>query len=343
MKISDIKAPLIIAELSGNHNQSLERALEIVDAAAASGVGALKIQTYTADTMTINCECPEFVINDPKSLWNGKSLYQLYEEAHTPWEWHKAIFDRCKQKGIIGFSTPFDATAVDFLESLNVPMYKIASFEIADIPLINKVASTGKPMLISAGMAAIEEIQDAVDAAKSGGCKDITLLKCTSTYPADPKNSNILTIPDMKDRFKCKIGISDHTLGIGVSVASIALGATVVEKHFTLSRADGGIDSAFSMEPDEMKRLVEESKVAYQSLGKISYGPTEEEKSSLKFRRSLYAVKDIKKGEIFTKENIRAIRPGYGMKPKNLDLIIGKKSAVDVTRGEALTDMMVKE
>lgn len=325
--------PFIIAEMSGNHNQSLDRALQIVDAAAEAGVDAVKLQTYTADTMTIDSDRPEFIIDDPKSLWCGRKLYDLYKEAHTPWEWHKPIFERCKERGVMGFSTPFDDTAVEFLESLSVLMYKIASFEIVDIPLIKKVASTGKPMLISTGMATVEEIQEAVDAARSGGCEDITLLKCTSTYPADPKNSNILMIPDMKERFGCRVGISDHTMGVGVSVASVGLGAEVIEKHFTIRRSDGGVDSAFSMEPEEMKHLVRECKNAYLSLGEIKYGPINAEKDSLKFRRSLYAVKDIEKGETFTEENIRSIRPGYGLNPKYYSQIIGKRASKEIRRG----------
>lgn len=325
--------PFIIAEMSGNHNQSLDRALQIVDAAAEAGVDAVKLQTYTADTMTIDSDRPEFIIDDPKSLWYGRKLYDLYKEAHTPWEWHKDIFDRCRQKGIIGFSTPFDATAVDFLESLGNPIYKIASFEIVDIPLIKKAASTGKPLIMSTGMASVEEIQEAADAARGAGCKDITLLKCTSTYPASPENSNILTIPDMKNKFGCNVGLSDHTVGTGVAVAAVALGATVIEKHFTLSRADGGVDSAFSMEPAEMKRLVEDCRNASLSLGSVKYGPTEAEKPSLKLRRSLYAVKDIKKGETFTEENIRSIRPGYGLNPKYYSQIIGKRASKEIRRG----------
>lgn len=334
-------APFIIAEMSGNHNHSLERALKIVDAAAEAGVDALKIQTYTADTMTLDINRGEFVIDDPKSLWNGRTLYDLYKEAATPWEWHKDIFDRCRQKGIIGFSTPFDSTAVDFLESLGNPIYKIASFEIVDIPLIKKAALTGKPLIMSTGMASIEEIQDAVDSARSAGCKDITLLKCTSTYPASAEDSNILTIQDMKKKFGCNVGLSDHTVGTGVAVASVALGASVIEKHFTLSRADGGVDSAFSMEPAEMKKLVEDSRNAALSLGSVKYGPTDAEKPSLKFRRSLYAVKDIKKGEKFTEENIRSIRPGYGMSPKYYNKILGKCSAKDIVLGTPLTSEML--
>jgi len=336
-KIGPQNSPFIVAEMSGNHNQSLERALEIVEAAAACGVDALKLQTYTADTMTLNINYGEFVIKDQDNLWKGKSLYKLYQEAYTPWEWHKPIFDKCKELGIIPFSTPFDETAVDFLEDLNVPIYKIASFENTDIPLIKKVASTGKPMIISTGMANIQELAEAVQAAKDGGCKDLILLKCTSTYPASPENTNILTIPHMKELFNCQVGLSDHTMGIGVAVASVALGATIIEKHFTLSRADGGVDSAFSMEPQEMKNLVEETNRAWQALGSIKYGPTEKERQSLKGRRSIYVVKDIKAGEKFTKKNIKVIRPGYGLEPKYFEKIMGLTAKQDLKAGTPLS------
>lgn len=329
--------PFIIAEMSGNHNQSLERALEIVDAAAKAGAHALKIQTYTADTMTLDLDEGEFFISDPNSLWKGTSLYKLYQEAYTPWEWHKPIFDRCRELGMIGFSTPFDDTAVDFLEALNVPCYKIASFENTDIPLIRKVAATGKPMIISTGMATVAEIDETVRAAREAGCSDIVLLKCTSTYPATPDNTNILTIPHLRELFGCEVGLSDHTMGTGVSVASVALGATVIEKHFTLNRADGGVDSTFSMEPTEMAALVVESERAWQALGKVSYGPTEKEKTSLVFRRSLYIVKDVKAGEVLTHENLRAIRPGYGLPPKYLPTLVGRSLAKDVKKGTAMS------
>ncbi len=332
-EISSSTAPFVIAEMSGNHNQSLERALEIVEAAAKTGVHGLKIQTYTADTMTLDISEGEFFIDDPQSLWKGNSLYSLYQQAYTPWEWHKPIFDRCKELGIIGFSTPFDATAVDFLESLDVPCYKIASFENTDLPLIRKVASTGKPMIISTGMATISELDETVRTARESGCKDIILLKCTSSYPASPKNTNILTIPHLRDLFDTQVGLSDHTMGIGVSVASVALGATVIEKHFTLSRADGGVDSAFSMEPAEMQQLVIETERAWTSLGKISYGTTEAEKKSLMFRRSLYISQDMKAGEVLTSENLKAIRPGSGLPPKYYDVLLGKTLKQDVKRG----------
>lgn len=329
--------PFIIAEMSGNHNQSLDRALEIVEAAAKAGVDALKIQTYTADTMTLDVEEGEFFIKDKNSLWKGKSLYKLYEEAYTPWEWHQPIFDRARELGMIPFSSPFDETAVDFLEELGVPLYKIASFENTDIPLIKKVASTGKPMIISTGMATVAELDETVRTAREYGCKDLILLKCTSTYPASPENTNIITIPHMRELFNVQVGLSDHTMGTGVAVASVALGATVIEKHFTLDRADGGVDSAFSMEPGEMKALVRETERAWQSLGKITYGPTEKEKGSLKFRRSIYAIKNIKAGEEFTPENIRVIRPGHGLEPKYFEKILGRRANKSISKGTPLS------
>ena len=328
--------PFIIAEMSGNHNQSLERALEIVEAAAKSGAHALKIQTYTPDTMTLDLDEREFHISDPKSLWAGTSLYQLYGEAYTPWEWHKPIFDRARELGMIPFSTPFDDTAVDFLEGLEVPCYKIASFENTDLPLIRRVAATGKPLIISTGMATVAELDETVRAAREAGCSDLILLKCTSTYPATPENTNILTIPHLRELFGCEVGLSDHTMGIGVAVASVALGASVIEKHFTLNRADGGVDSTFSMEPAEMTQLVIETKRAWQALGQVSYGPTEVEKKSLQYRRSLYVVQDLNAGDVLTKENVRAIRPGLGLPTKYLEVVLGKTVKQDIRRGMAL-------
>ncbi|OHB46081.1 MAG: pseudaminic acid synthase [Planctomycetes bacterium GWC2_49_10] len=329
-------APFVIAEMSGNHNQSLERALEIVEAAAKTGAHALKIQTYTPDTMTLDLDEREFHISDPNSLWAGTSLYKLYGEAYTPWEWHKPIFDRARELGIIALSTPFDDTAVDFLETLDVPCYKIASFENTDIPLIRRVAATGKPLIISTGMASIAELDDTVRAAREAGCQDLILLKCTSTYPATAENTNILTIPHLRELFGCEVGLSDHTMGVGVSVASVALGASVIEKHLTLNRADGGVDSTFSMEPAEMAQLVVETERAWQALGQVSYGPTEAEKKSIQFRRSLYVVQDIKAGDILTRENVRAIRPGLGLPTKYLGELLGKSVKHDVQRGSAL-------
>jgi len=329
--------PFIIAEMSGNHNQSLDRALAIVDAAAAAGVHALKIQTYTADTMTLDINSAEFRIDDPKSLWNGRSLYELYNEAHTPWEWHGPIFDRCRKLGIAGFSTPFDFSAVDFLESLGCPIYKIASFENTDIPLIKKVAATGKPMIISTGMADESELEESVKAAREAGCERLVLLKCTSAYPADPAAINLRMIPALREKFGVEVGLSDHTLGLAVPLAAVALGATVIEKHFSLSRAEGGVDSAFSLEPAEMKALVEESQRAWQALGRVTYGMTEKEKASLQFRRSLYVAEDMKKGDTFTERNIRRIRPGRGLPPKYLPQFVGKRAKRDIAKGTPVT------
>ncbi len=335
--INSNTTPFIIAEMSGNHNQSIDKAFEIVDAAARSGVHALKLQTYTADTMTLSIDSDEFCINDNDSLWNGNKLHDLYNKAHTPWDWHKPIMDRAKKLGMLCFSSPFDETAVDFLESLEVPAYKIASFENTDLPLIRKVASTGKPIIISTGMATIAEIDQAVCTARESGCVDLTLLKCTSTYPATPKNSNVLTIPHLKKMFGCEVGLSDHTMGIGASIAAIAHGATVIEKHFTIDRAEGGVDSVFSLEPHEMSLLVMESKRAWQSLGKVTYGPSKDEERSLAFRRSIYIAQDLVAGEEFTPENLRRIRPGFGLEPKHYDFLIGKHVSRDVKRGTPLT------
>jgi N-acetylneuraminate synthase len=333
--------PLVVAEMSGNHNQSLDRALEIVDAAARTGAHALKIQTYTADTMTLDLDEGDFRIDDPNSLWTGKSLHKLYEEAHTPWEWHAPIFERCRQHGMIGFSSPFDATAVDFLESLDVPCYKIASFENTDIPLIRKVAATGRPMIISTGMATDTELEESVAAAHAAGCRDLILLKCTSTYPATPENTNIRTIPDLHARFGALAGLSDHTMGIGVAVASVAFGAALIEKHFTLNRADGGVDSAFSLEPAELTMLVTEVDRAWRSLGEVRYGPTDAERNSLQFRRSLYIARNLKAGDTLTPENVRAVRPGNGLPPKHLDAVLGRKVRADARRGTPLSwDML---
>lgn len=336
-KIGASHSPFVIAEISGNHNQSLERALKIVEAAAMAGAHAIKLQTYTADTMTLNIDEGEFYIDDPDSLWYGNSLYQLYQQAYTPWEWHKPIFERCKELGILGFSTPFDETAVEFLESLDVPLYKIASFENTDLPLIRKVATTGKPMIISTGMATVAEIDEAVGAARGTGCQDLVLLKCTSTYPATPANTNLLTIPHLRDLFGVQVGLSDHTMGIGVAVTSVALGATVIEKHFTLRRADGGVDSAFSMEPEEMRQLVIETERSWQALGKIGYGPTEAEKKSLVYRRSLYVAQDMKAGDIFTPENLKALRPGLGLPPQYYDTLLGKQIKQDAKMGTPIS------
>lgn len=328
--------PFVIAEMSGNHNQSLSRAIEIVDAAASTGVHALKIQTYTAETMTIDVSKKEFSIRDSKSLWAGQPLFDLYKKAHTPWEWHKPIFDRAAEHGMIGFSTPFDESAVDYLETLNVPMYKIASFENTDLPLIRYAASTGKPLIISTGMATLDELEETVTTARDAGCTDLVLLKCTSTYPASPLDTNIITIPDLQQRFGCQVGISDHTLGIGVALGAVALHATVIEKHFTLHRADGGVDSAFSMEPTELRQLVLESERVWQSIGSVSYGPTEAEKNSLVFRRSIYIVENVEKGEVISESNVRRIRPGFGLPPKHFDDVLGRRFSKNVKRGTPL-------
>ncbi len=328
--------PFIIAEMSGNHNQSISKALDIVDAAAESGADAIKLQTYTAETMTLNLKKGAFSIKDKKSLWNGENLYDLYQKAHTPWEWHSEIFERANKKGIICFSSPFDFTAVDFLENLNVPAYKIASFENNHLPLIKKVASTGKPIIISTGMAKIGEMEQAVEAAKSSGCEKLILLKCTSTYPASAVNTNLRTIPHLRNLFNCEVGLSDHTLGIGAAVCSVALGATVIEKHFTLSRSEGGVDSDFSLEPSEFKLLTEEVSRAWEALGSIYYGHTKSEQKSLLFRRSIYVVEDIKKGDYFNENNIRIIRPGDGAPPYLYEKFLGKKALKSYTRGTPL-------
>lgn len=336
------KIPFIIAEMSGNHNQSLERALAIVDAAADAGVDAVKIQTYTADTMTIDIDTGEFFISDKDSLWKGETLYHLYEKAHTPWEWHKAIFERCKERGIVGFSTPFDDTSVDFLEDLGVPCYKIASFENVDLPLIRKVARTGKPIIASTGMTSVAELSDLVQTVRENGCTDLTLLKCTSSYPASPEGTNLRTIPHMRELFGCAVGLSDHTLGIGAAVASVALGATVIEKHFTLSRAEGGVDATFSLEPAEMAQLVRECRTAALALGTVSYERAEQEQKSLQFRRSLYVVEDMKAGDVFTEKNLRRIRPGMGLSPKYYDALLGRCVKCDVKRGTPLSWDLIK-
>ncbi len=340
-RIGQDAPPLVVAEMSGNHNQSLERALAIVEAAASAGAHAFKIQTYTADTMTIDMAEREFVITDPGSPWKGKSLYELYREAHTPWEWHKPIFERAQALGMIAFSSPFDETAVDFLESLGAPCYKIASFEITHLPLIRKAAGTGKPLIMSTGMASLPELDDAVRTAREAGCKGLVLLKCTSTYPAQPVNTNLCTIPDLRSRFSCQVGLSDHTMGIGAAVASVAFGASVIEKHFTLRRADGGVDSAFSLEPEELRSLVAETERAWLAMGAVSYGPTESETPSLAFRRSIYVVQDMMEGDVFAPDHLRIIRPGLGLAPKYYDSLIGRRVKRPVKKGTPTTwDML---
>jgi pseudaminic acid synthase len=330
--------PFIIAEMSGNHNQSIERALKIIEIAAKSGADAIKLQTYTADTLTINQRGGLFDIEDSTSLWAGRNLYELYNEAYTPWEWHEAMFKCAADNGIICFSTPFDDTAVDFLENLNTPAHKIASFENNHHPLLKKVAKTGKPIIMSTGASTIANLDESVRVLRENGCKDLILLKCTSNYPATPENSNIRTIPHLKELFDCEVGLSDHTMGIGVPIAAVTMGATVIEKHFCLSRAEGGVDSAFSLEPDELKSLVIETERAWQSLGKVQYGIQESEKKSLLFKRSIYVVKDIQAGEKFTEENIRVIRPGDGMAPKYYEGLLGKIAVENHIKGFALIE-----
>jgi len=336
-KVGPSHPPLVIAEMSGNHNQSLDRALAIVDAAAQAGAHGLKLQTYTADTMTLDVDTKEFRIDDDSSLWQGKSLYDLYKEAYTPWEWHQPIMERCYDHGMLVFSTPFDITAVEFLESLDLPCYKIASFENTDLRLIRTVAATGKPIIISTGMSEVAELDETVRTARNAGCDDLILLKCTSTYPASPKNSNLRTIPHLREMFGVQVGLSDHTMGLGASVAAVAMGATLIEKHFTLARADGGVDSVFSLEPYELASLVVETKRAWQALGGVTYGPAAGEKKSLQFRRSLYVSRDMKVGEAFTQENLRSIRPGFGLPPKYYGNVLGKRVNRDVPRGTPVT------
>ncbi len=335
--ISQSQKPYIIAEMSGNHNQSLDRAKEIVRQAAQAGADAVKLQTYTADTMTLDVQGEGFSITDERSLWKGRTLHALYAEAHTPWDWHQPIFELARELGIEIFSTPFDESAVDLLEELGVHCYKVASFENTDIPLITKIANTGKPMIISTGMAELSELDESVRAARVAGCRDLVLLKCTSTYPASPENTNLRTIPALREMFGCEVGLSDHTMGIGVAVASIALGASVIEKHFTLSRADGGVDSAFSIEPAELDLLVEEAERAWQALGRVSFGPSKAEQESLAFRRSLYVVDDLAKGAVLTEQNVRAIRPGFGLAPKHMDTVLGVRVTRDIKRGTPLS------
>lgn len=332
--IGEAHVPFIIAEMSGNHNQSLERAMELVDAAAAAGAHALKLQTYTADTITVKGAC---IIHDEKSLWNGEELYDLYNQSYTPWEWHKSIFDRAKEKGMLAFSSPFDISSVDFLESLDVPAYKIASFENTDWTLLKRVAQTKKPIIMSTGVSNISDIDESLRLLRSLGCKDIIILKCTSTYPATPENTNINTIPFMKGVFNCHVGLSDHTMGVGVSVAAVALGARVIEKHFTLSRADGGVDAAFSLEPAELKLLVEETERAFLSLGKVQLGIQPVEEKSRQFKRSLFLIKDIKVGEVFSEKHIRSFRPAIGVETKYFDQIVGRTAKSDLKAGTPIT------
>jgi N-acetylneuraminate synthase len=336
VKIGAAYKPFVIAEMSGNHNQSLETAMNIVKAAADAGAHAIKLQTYTPDTITIDHKGGLFDIKDEKSLWKGRNLYDLYKEAMTPYEWHKPIFEYARELGIICFSTPFDESAVDMLEELGAPCHKIASFENNHHPLLKKIAATGKPVIMSTGVSLLSDTDESVSVLRNAGCKDLVLLKCTSTYPATPENTNLLTIPHMREMFKCEVGLSDHTMGVGAAVAAVALGARVIEKHFCLSRAEGGVDSAFSLEPQEFKLLVEETERAYLSLGQVQYGIQEAEKKSRDFKRSIYVTKDIKAGERFSEENIRIIRPGDGLHPRYYELLIGKVCPQDLSKGTPL-------
>lgn len=329
--------PFVIAEMSGNHNQSLDRAMDLVEAAAVAGAHALKLQTYTADTMTIDCDAPGFTVTDEGSAWRGRSLYDLYQEAHTPWEWHKPIREKCSELGLILISTPFDETAVDFLEELGLPAYKVASFENTDMPLMRRIAATGKPMIISTGMLTLDELSETVEEVRTAGCGQPILLKCTSSYPARSSDANLATIPNMRALFDTEVGISDHTPGIGVSVAAVAMGATVIEKHFTLDRAEGGVDSQFSMEPQELRSLVIESRYAWDGIGDVRYGPGIAEANSRIFRRSLYFVEQIHSGEVIEARHIRRIRPGYGLPPKYETHVLGKIANQDIERGTPVT------
>lgn len=334
--ISPTHRPFVIAEMSGNHNQSLDRALEIVDAVADAGAHALKLQTYTPDTITFDGASDEFYIRDAQSLWADKNLYKLYAEAYTPWEWHKPIFDHAKKRGMLAFSSPFDTTAVDFLESLDVPLYKIASFENTDHILLKKVAQTGKLVIMSTGVASVADLDESVKVLRANGCKDLILLKCTSTYPATPETTNLLTIPHMRQLFDVPVGLSDHTMGIGAAVAAVALGAVVLEKHVTLRRADGGVDSAFSLEPHELKNLVIETERAQLAMGQVSYTLTPKEAKSLQFKRSLYVVQNMKAGDPFTPDTVRSIRPANGLHTRHYDDIIGKTATQNISAGTAL-------
>jgi pseudaminic acid synthase len=347
MSIGDVSVgegspPFIIAELSGNHNGSLDRAIRLVEAAADAGAHAVKLQTYTADTLTIDVNSADFLVSGKDSPWSGRSLHELYQEAHTPWDWHEPIMRRARDLGMVVFSTPFDESAVDFLEKLAVPAYKIASFENNHLPLIRKVAARGKPVIISTGLASICDISDAVETARGAGCEDLVLLKCTSTYPATPENSNLATIPSLRTIFDCEVGLSDHTMGVGAAVAAVALGAAVIEKHITLSRSEGGVDASFSLEPREFRALVEETRRAYDAIGRVKFGPTKSEEGSLVFRRSIYVVRDLAAGETLSPDSIRIIRPGYGLAPKFYDRVLGATIRRDTKRGTPVSwDMLI--
>lgn len=341
IKIGTNIKPMIVAEMSGNHDQSLDKALQIVEEVSKTGAHALKIQTYTADTLTIDKKDGDFFLGDKNSLWYGMSMYELYQQAHTPWEWHQPIFERCNELGLLCFSSPFDETAVDFLEELDCPCYKIGSTENTDFNLLEKAARTGKPLIISTGMATISDLGEIVSTVRKAGCKDLILLKCTAAYPAKPSDANLLTIPNMSNMLDCHIGLSDHSLGTGVAVASVALGAVMIEKHFTINRKDKTVDSEFSMEPHEFKQMVIDTEVAWSALGEIRYEATENENSNLS-RRSLYIVKDMKKDEIISKDNVRSIRPGFGLPVKYFNDVLGMKVTKDVARGTRLSFDLLK-
>ena len=327
--------PYVIAEMSANHNGKLETALRIIEEAKKAGADAVKLQTYTADTITLNCDSEDFCIHG--GLWDGRSLYELYQEAHTPWDWHAPLFEHARKLGITIFSTPFDNTAVDLLEKLDAPAYKIASFEAVDLPLIKYVARTGKPMIISTGMADAEEIQEAIDAARAGGCKELALLHCVSGYPAPAADYNLRTIPDMIQRFDLVTGLSDHTMDNATAIAGIALGASIIEKHFTLDRSGGGPDDSFSLEPAELATLCKGARTAWEAMGQVDYGRKSSEQENVKFRRSLYVVKDIRAGDVITAEDVKSVRPGFGLAPRYLEQVLGKAVKQDVKRGTALT------
>lgn len=329
-RIASDTPPYVIAELSANHNGRLDTAMKIIEKARKAGADAVKLQTYTADTITLNSDAEEFLIHG--GLWDGKTLYELYQEAHLPWEWHKPLFEHARKLGITIFSSPFDNTAVDLLDDLNAPAYKIASFEAVDLPLIKYVASTGKPMIISTGMADAEEIQEAIDAAREGGCKELAILHCVSGYPAPAEDYNLRTIPDMIERFSLVTGLSDHTLDNTTAIASVVMGASIIEKHFTLDRSGGGPDDSFSLEPAELAALCRDSKTAWAALGKVDYGRKSSEQGNVKFRRSLYFVKDLKAGDVITADAVRSVRPGFGVAPKHLEAVVGKRVSIDISR-----------
>ncbi len=327
--------PYVIAELSANHNGKLETALKIIEEAQKAGADAVKLQTYTADTITLNCDSEDFQIKG--GLWDGKTLYQLYQEAHMPWEWHKPLFDRARQIGITIFSSPFDNTAVDLLEDLNAPAYKIASFEAVDLPLIKYAASTGKPIIISTGMADVEEIQEAIDAARSGGCKELAILHCVSGYPAPAEDYNLRTIPDMIQRFGLVTGLSDHTMDNTTAIASVAMGASIIEKHFTLNRNGGGPDDSFSLEPIDLVSLCASAKTAWMAIGQVNYGRKSSEQGNVQFRRSLYFVSNLAAGSVVKAQDVRSIRPGHGLAPKHIDSVIGRCVRAEVSFGTPVT------